>query len=181
MTDPQQLAEALAFLGGHPEASITLSPATPERRRFLLEDIGGALSLFTDLPNARTAQAAAAQVFELAADVWREYLTGEAAADRAALNLHAWARMQASSSLRTVPAPLITALPESFPQVAAWVSTVHGSGVLTLAEAGTAVAWWAVCILAAMIAGPGFEDGQPEDLLTAVLSSLEVSAGRVLN
>ena len=57
--------------------------------------------------------------------------------------------------------------------MAEWLATVHGCGALSLPGAGTAVAWWAVCILAAMIAGPGFEDGQPEDLLTAVLASLK--------
>ncbi len=38
-----------------------------------------------------------------------------------------------------------------------------------------------VCILAAMTAGLGFEDGEPEDMLDDVLSSLEVGAGRVMN
>ncbi|WP_407542907.1 hypothetical protein Q0M94_24840 (plasmid) [Deinococcus radiomollis] len=52
---------------------------------------------------------------------------------------------------------------------------------MSLPEAGTAVSWWAVCILAAMIAGPGFEDGQPEDLLTAVLASLKGETARVMN
>ena len=155
MIDPLHLAAALDFLASSPAPSMTLGPATLERRRFMLEDTAGALDYFAQHSGRPTgpAQVAALEVFELAAAVWREYLftfAGSFEPDTAALNLHAWASQQAST-------------PEALP----------------LPDAGTVAAWRAVCALAAMTAGPGFADGQPEDLLSAVLSSLE--AGRMMN
>ena len=157
MTDPLHLAAALDFLASSPAPRMTLSPATQQRRRFMLEDTGAALAFLAspDLPTPSPAQRAALEVFGLAAAVWREYLPTFAASfepDTAALNLHAWASTWATH-------------PETLP----------------LPDAGTAAAWRAVLTLAAMTAGPGFADGEPEDLLTAVLSSLEAGAGHMLN
>lgn len=185
MTDPLHLAAALDFLTSSPEARMTLTPATPERRRAMLEDTAGALSFFagSSWPAPGPALWAALEAFALAAGVWREYLdtfTSSFEPDAAALNLHAWARVQVRDSLHGTPAPLIEALSSSFPQVSGWVATVHVCGVLSLPDAGTAAGWWAVCILAAMTAGPGFQDGEPEDLLDALLSSLG-GVGRVMN
>ena len=153
MPDPLHLAAALDFLDSSPAPRMTLSPATQQGRRFMLEDTGAALAFFAspDLPTPSPAQRAALEVFGLAAAVWREYLPTFAASfepDTAALNLHAWA-----STSEALPLP----------------------------DAGTAAAWRAVLALAAMTAGPGFADGEPEDLLTAVLSSLEAGAGHMLN
>ena len=157
MTDPLYLVAALNFLTSSPAPRMALSPATHQRRRFMLEDTGAALAFLAapDLPSPTPAQRAALEVFGLAAAVWREYLptfTASFEPDTAALNLHAWASIWAG-----------------YPKV------------VPLPDAGTAAAWGAVLALAAMTAGPGFADGEPEDLLTAVLSSLEVGPGHMLN
>lgn len=88
MTDPLHLA-ALDFLTSSPAPMTALSPATPERRRFMLEDSGAALSFALEMFERPTGPAheAALQVFAFAADVWGEYLSREANPDRAALNL----------------------------------------------------------------------------------------------
>ena len=147
MTDP--MTAALDFLTSSPAPMTTLSTASPERRRHMLEDTGHALSFALEMFQmpARTAHEAALQVFAFTADVWGEYLNREADPDRAALNLHAWASTQASG-------------PEALP-------------------VGTAAAWRAVRDLAAMTAGPGYADGEPEDLIDGLLTSLRT--GRVLN
>ena len=49
---------------------------------------------------------------------------------------------------------------------------MYVSGALTLPDVGGAAAQHAVYILAVMCTGPGFEDGEAEDLLNAVLSNL---------
>jgi len=120
---------------------MALSLVAHQRRRYMLEDSGAALTFLAapDLPTPSQAQRAALEVFGLAAAVWREYLPTFAASfepDTAALNLHAWAASWAS-------------IPQALP----------------LPDSGTAAAWQAVSALAAMTAGPGFADGEPEDLL----------------
>jgi hypothetical protein len=173
MIDPLHLGHALDFLGDSPAPRMPLTPADPVRRRYRLGDVAGALEYF--------AQVAALEVFELAAVVWREHLSSFAGQpDAAALNLHAWAWVCVRNSLHGLPAPLIDTLAQSFPQVGAWAATVYVCGALPLPGIGTAAGYWAVCILAAMTAGPGFEDGEPEDALDALLSSLG-GVGRVTN
>ena len=152
MTDP--MTAALDFLGSHPEAQITLGSASPEHRLHMLEDVTTALSFFAghSWTNTSAAQRAALGVFELTAAVWREYLLtfpGVFDPDRAALNLHAWASMQASN-------------PKALP-------------------VGTSTAWRAVRDLTVMTASPGYADGEPEDLIDGVLTSLEDETARVLN
>jgi hypothetical protein len=183
MIDPLHLGHALDFLGDGPAPRMPLTPADFLRRRYRLEDVAGALEYFAHHYGRPTgpAQVAALNVFELAAVVWREHLSsfaGNFEPDTAALNLHAWAWVCVRDSLHGLPAPLIDTLAQSFPQVGAWAATVYVCGALPLPGIGTAAGYWAVCILAAMTAGPGFEDGEPEDLLDALLSSLE-GVGRV--
>ncbi|WP_424951015.1 hypothetical protein [Deinococcus sp.] len=57
--------------------------------------------------------------------------------------------------------------------MSAWAATAYVSGALPLPDTGTAAAWHALGVLSAMCTGPGFEEGHPEDLIHAVLSSLE--------
>ena len=152
MPDPLHLAAALNFLASSPAPRMTLSPVTGQRRRFMLEDTGAALAFLAspDLPTPSPAQRAMLEVFGLAAAVWREYLPTFAASFE----------------------PDTAAL-----NLHAWAST-HTA--LPLLDAGTAAAWRAVLALAAMTAGPGFADGEPEDLLTTALFSLK-GVTRVVN
>jgi len=156
---------------------MTLTPTDPIRRRHVLEDTAGALEYFADNLGrpSNPAQQAAAQVFELAGAVWREQLltfAGNFEPDTVALNLHAWASVCLRDSLHGLPPPLIDTLAQSFPQVGAWAATVYVTGALPLPDVGQAAAWWAVCTVAALTAGPIFEEGTPEDLLDTVLCGL---------
>jgi len=140
MPDPLHLA-ALDFLTSSPAPMTALSPATSERRRFMLEDSGAALSFALEMFERPTSPAheAAMQVFAFAADVWGEHLSSEPDPDRAALNLHTWAKKQASS-------------PDALP-------------------AGSAAAWRGVCSMADMTTGAGDEDGERSpDRRAAVLT-----------
>jgi len=181
--DPLHLAAALDYLGDSPPHVTTLSPATAERRRFMLEDPGGALAYFTNrLHHPKTPAVRAAGIFELAAAVWREYLltfAGSFEPDTAALDLHAWATYSNGYSTEPLPLPLPARLAEQFPQVGKWAATVYVSGLLPLPDVGAAAAWHAVYTLGVMCTGPGFEDGEAEDLLNAVLSGLDTLPGRV--
>ena len=155
MTDPHQLAAALDFLDTPPAPRMALSPVAYQRRRFMLEDTGAALAFFTSQyqPAPTPAHRAALGVFDLAAAVWREYLPTFAASFEPDT---AALSLHAWASLR---ADTLTALPSS----------------------ATVAAWWAVRTVAAMTAGPGFADGEPEDLLSAVLAALEAGTGHALN
>lgn len=149
MNDP--MTAALDFLTSNPEAQITFSAASPEYRRHMLDDTGHALSSALEMFEMPTGDEheAALKVFAFAADVWGQYLSRELDSDRAALNLYAWASMQAST-------------PELLPMA-------------------KVTAWRAMRHLAIMTTGPGYEDGEPEDFLNALLTSLKAGGGRVLN
>lgn len=183
MIDPMHLAAALNFLTSSPAPQMTLSPADPTNRRRLLEDTAGAFEDFAqhDGPLTGPAQVAAYKVFRLAGVVWRECLSIIAGPDTAALNLHAWAQVRLQESLHGLPTPLTESLAQSFPDVGGWAATVYVSGALSLPDVGRAAAWWAVCFLAARTAGPSFEDGEPEDVLLTILTSLQADAGRAKN
>lgn len=183
MIEPLQLAAALDFLASSPAPRMPLSPAAAEHRRSMLEDTGTALAFALEMFERPTGPAhdAALQVFAFAADVWREYLRMETDPHRATLHLHAWAARQVGSSTQALPVPMYEMLALSFPDIGAWVTTVHVRRALPLPDVGTVAAWWAVSILAGMTAGPGLEDGEAEDVLDTVLSSLRQGAGRVMN
>jgi len=175
------LTAALHFLDASPAPMTTLIPTPIERRRFMLEDTGRALFFFADFASPDPAAQAAVEVFAFAAAVWSEYLltyAGSFEPDQAALRLHAWSASRTLENTRVLPTPLYNLLADSFPKVGDWTKAVRVIGFLSPSDAGTAAGWWTVCTLAAMCAGPGFEDGEPEDLLDTVLSSLGTATGQ---
>ena len=143
------MTAALAFLTSSPAPMTTLIPATPEHRRHMLEDTGHALRF-------------ALEMYEMP--------TGTA--HEAALQVFAFAADVWGEYLNREADPDTAAL-----NLHTWAS--RQASTPEALPVGTAAAWRAVRDLAAMTAGAGYADGEPEDLIDGLLSSLRT--GRVLN